>query len=267
MRVSGSSFTSSSSTVCTPSPPHAIRSPPPASDLQERPSSSSSWTGQSRSQARGRLILGASLSTSFIGPARQPSWRAVNRSTLPPPLPTRTRTRTQHAAPLPRGMFQASCLCLTVSLTHLLSPCPHPPLVLYCVGTCHLPLQLHGPPSLSPAVSETTSPPSTPCLPNKLFRQSTSSILQALIPVAPGTSGPSQLGCGCHHPVNHHPLATRHPKPALSQSNLSTSRLFCTSSASTTKTDARRLILLAHAPSASSYLMISRARLHSQLCG
>lgn len=223
----GSSFSSSSS--MHPQPPHANRSPPPASDLQERPSPSTFWTGQSRSQARGRVILGASLSTFFIGPAGQPFWRAVNRSTTHPSPSNTQLVLARHAAPLPRGTFQASCLCLTVSLPHFLPPCAHHPLAFCCTGTCHLPLQLHGPPSLSSAVSETTSPPSPPCLPNKLFSQSTCTILRALIPVPPGSPGPSQLGCGCHHPVNHHLwLAARHPKPALSQSNLSTPRLFCT---------------------------------------
>ena len=100
--------------------------------------------------------MGASLSTFFIGPTGQPFWRAVNRSTCPP-LPTRTRTRTRGASS--SRYVPSLCLCLTVSLPRpLLSPCAHHPVVLCCTGTCHLPLQLHGPPSLSSAISETTKP-------------------------------------------------------------------------------------------------------------
>lgn len=125
MRVPGSSFSSSFPECMHPQPPHAIRSPPPASDLQERPSSSSLWTGQSRSQARGRLILGALLSTSFIGPARQPFRRAVNRSTtLPSPsLPTRTRTRTTRGASPSRYVpsFVFVPYCFPASFSHLLA--------------------------------------------------------------------------------------------------------------------------------------------------
>lgn len=211
-----------------PQPPHANRSPPPASDLQERPSPSTFWTGQSRSQARGRVILGASLSTSFIGPAGQPFWRAVNRSTTQPfPFQHAARTRTTRGASpsryVPSSVFVHDCFPASL-LPSLRSPSPR--VLLYW----HLP-------SPSAAAWSTISflgsirnhqPPSPPCLPNKLFSQSTCTILRALIPVAPGSPGPSQLGCGCHHPVNHHPLAARHPKPALSQSNLSTPRLFCT---------------------------------------
>lgn len=119
--------------------------------------------------------------------------------------------------PLPRGTFQTCVFalllpCLPACPPALFSPSAHRPLALCCIGTCHLCLQLHVLPSFFPPSIRNHQPPSTPCLPNKLFRQSTCSILRALIPVAPGTSGPLQLGCGCHHPVNHHPLATRRPK-------------------------------------------------------
>lgn len=228
--------------------PHVSGLLPPLLIFRNDPLHRPSWTGQSRSQARGRLILGA-LALDFLHwpscTTLQARRQQINHTTpksppgLPAASPTRTRTRTRGASALEVRSKPVFFSFFLFPLTVSLPASPARPLLLVRASSPRVVLYWHLPSCLCscvfyhpflPAALETDHPPTSP--PQYLVYQINFSINPlvrsppALIPATPGTSGPSQLGCGCHHPVNQQPLATRHPKLALSQSNLTTPVLF-----------------------------------------
>lgn len=151
---------------------------------------------------------------------------------------------------MPHCFLVLSCLVLPVLP---LLACIVLPYCVELVSTCHIPLQLQRPRSLSSALSQVITPrqhrvyqinfSSNPLL--------QSSKLSSLWHQAPRVS---QLGCGCHHPVNHpvnHPSACHSTTKRLHITDKlanSSSVFFLHSFSSTTVTNTRGLTHPANPP-------------------